>query len=393
MKKFLIGLLFAGSLFTACSGGKGRLKVSIQGLTDDSLICSYITPEAVRELANYTVVLVGGKRSDDRTEFSVDLPDARHSYRIFLAPQSFVGDGPNQNIELFLAPGERVEVQAVYDPQSKAIEYTLVGSDDQQRWLDAEKEFEPLRLRIEMLSMMAQILSPERRGIEDSVFHLICRLADSMNQIKAEYITAHPADPVSGYHLLTLSDADRFDSLYHRLDPGVRNGAVKEWLELYKEMNDLASSVEKGEHETAAEEGSMAPDFTLPDRAGEAFTLSSLYGQGKYIVIDFWGAWCGWCMRGMPAMKEAYGKYDGAVEFVGIDCGDKEETWRRTVEEQALPWINVRADETSDVAQRFGVEGFPTKLILDPQGKIVVRITGEDPAFYSTLDSLIARQR
>ena len=51
----------------------------------------------------------------------------------------------------------------------------------------------------------------------------------------------------------------------------------------------------------------MAPDFTLNDINGKPLALSSL--RGKYVVIDFWGSWCGWCIKGIPKMKEYYAKY------------------------------------------------------------------------------------
>lgn len=34
------------------------------------------------------------------------------------------------------------------------------------------------------------------------------------------------------------------------------------------------------------------------------------------------------------------------------------------------------------------IEGFPTKIIIDPKGNIVEVIIGEDPAFYTLLDQL-----
>ena len=55
----------------------------------------------------------------------------------------------------------------------------------------------------------------------------------------------------------------------------------------------------------------LAPDFELPDLQGNPLKLSSL--RGKYVVLDFWGAWCVWCIRGIPAMKEAYTKYKGVA--------------------------------------------------------------------------------
>ena len=37
----------------------------------------------------------------------------------------------------------------------------------------------------------------------------------------------------------------------------------------------------------------------------------------------------------------------------------------------------------------YGIQGFPTKMIVDPQGKIVDITTGEDPSFFERLDNLM----
>ena len=91
--------------------------------------------------------------------------------------------------------------------------------------------------------------------------------------------------------------------------------------------------------ETAAA-GVVAPDFTLNDLNGRPLKLSSLRGQ--YVVIDFWGSW----------------------------------------------W-HVYCTRTSTVLADSAVRGFPTKVIVDPEGKIVRTVIGEDPAFYELLDELL----
>ena len=37
----------------------------------------------------------------------------------------------------------------------------------------------------------------------------------------------------------------------------------------------------------------------------------------------------------------------------------------------------------------YEIQGFPTKMVLDPQGKIIKIVLGEDPAFYPYLDELL----
>ena len=87
-------------------------------------------------------------------------------------------------------------------------------------------------------------------------------------------------------------------------------------------------------------------------------------------------------------MKKYYQKYQGKLEILGIDCNDPEEKWKAAVKELELPWLHVYCDESSNVLEQYGIQGFPTKLVISPEGKIVKTVIGEDPAFYTYLDQL-----
>lgn len=138
--------------------------------------------------------------------------------------------------------------------------------------------------------------------------------------------------------------------------------------------------------EVAKTSEQQAPDFTLNDINGKPLTLSSL--QGKYVLLDFWGSWCPWCIKGFPPMKEYYQKYAGKFEILGIDCNDPEEKWKAAVDKYELPWLHVYNPRDSKVLEDYGIQGFPTKIIIDPKGQIVETIVGEDPRFYTLLDEL-----
>ena len=138
--------------------------------------------------------------------------------------------------------------------------------------------------------------------------------------------------------------------------------------------------------QTTDSSSDLAPDFTLNDLSGKPLTLSSL--RGKYVILDFWGSWCVWCIKGIPQMKEYYQKYAGKFEILGIDCNDTEAKWKAAVEKYELPWLHVYNPRDSKVLEQYEIQGFPTKIIVGPDGNIVKTIIGEDPAFYTFLDQL-----
>lgn len=153
-------------------------------------------------------------------------------------------------------------------------------------------------------------------------------------------------------------------------------------------ISNVQTAEPQPQTEVAAEQNQApeAPDFTLNDINGKPLTLSSL--RGKYVVLDFWGSWCIWCIKGMPKMKEYYAKYAGKMEILGIDCNDSEDKWKAAVAELQLPWLHVYNNGDSQLLEKYGIEGFPTKVVIDPEGRIANVIVGEDPAFYTYLDKL-----
>jgi thiol-disulfide isomerase/thioredoxin len=199
------------------------------------------------------------------------------------------------------------------------------------------------------------------------------------------YVRNNPDKDCAAFLLLDEDDSI-FIKGYEALSQSVKTGLMKPALDL--KLKDIAVQKQSADNQKRICAGASAPDFTLTDLSGRKVSLSSL--RGKYVVLDFWGTWCYWCMKGVPDMKTYYDRYRGKVEFVGIDCNDKEPAWRKVVTEKKMNWTQLRnaTDIKDDVAVKYGVEGYPTKVIIDGNGKIVEVFAGEDETFYQKLDSL-----
>ena len=200
------------------------------------------------------------------------------------------------------------------------------------------------------------------------------------------YIMQHLDDEVTATMLFSL-DYKEVPQVINRLSPDVRNGRFKDYLDgiegfLSRVLKEIAAAKQA---EREIEEGKRASDFTLKDINGNDFNLASLFGKGKYIVVDFWGSWCSWCIKGFPKMKEYYNKYRDRLEIVGIACYDKEDKWKAAVAKNNVPWLHVFSpDGITEV--RYGVTGYPYKVLISPKGKVIKCFKGETDEFYETLD-------
>lgn len=200
------------------------------------------------------------------------------------------------------------------------------------------------------------------------------------------YIMQHLDDEVTATMLFSL-DYKEIPQVINRLSPDVRNGRFKDYLdgieELFTRVQKEIAAAKQAKLEI--EEGRRAPDFTLKDINGNDFNLASLFGKGKYIVVDFWGSWCSWCIKGFPKMKEYYNKYRDKLEIVGIACYDKEDKWKAAVAKNDVPWLHVFSPD-GITEERYGVTGYPYKVLISPKGKVIKCFRGEADEFYKTLD-------
>ena len=72
---------------------------------------------------------------------------------------------------------------------------------------------------------------------------------------------------------------------------------------------------------------------------------------------------------------------------------DEEDKWKAAVEKYNLNWLHVYNPRSSDnkVLRDYAIQGFPTKILVGPDGKIVKTIVGEDPAFYTFMDETFGK--
>lgn len=311
----------------------------------------------------------------------------------FLAPGALRGQRGAGMCRIIAVPGEKAELKG--DVKSR---YDITGSKFYQQYHQVDLMKEASQKKMTALSDSLNNLMKNGAKQED-VYKIYSEkmpaLVKEQNEKFFAYIAQHANEEATATLVTDFEDPADMEKAKNMLSETIRNGRMKD---LYKPVFEQVKKQKEMEEKSAKLQaaGVEAPDFTLKDIEGNDFTLSSL--RGKYVILDFWGSWCGWCIKGMPQMKEYYKKYAGKFEIVGVDCNDTDQKWKDAVKKHELPWkhvYNPRANseeaQAKSVLGKYGITGFPTKIIISPEGKIVKTIVGEDPAFYTLLDELFSK--
>jgi len=118
--------------------------------------------------------------------------------------------------------------------------------------------------------------------------------------------------------------------------------------------------------------GAIAPDLTMPDQTGKPLSIGSF--RGKYLLVDFWAAWCGPCRKENPNVVAAYEKYKSKnFTVLGISLDKDKDSWLAAIQEDKLNWPHMSDLKywESAAVPAYGIKGIPFNVLLDPTGKII----------------------
>lgn len=115
-------------------------------------------------------------------------------------------------------------------------------------------------------------------------------------------------------------------------------------------------------------EGGKAPSFELLGLDGLTHTLDEY--KGKSVVLNFWGSWCGPCVKEMPALQAQWEKWkDQGVVVIGVNVGEDQMTVENFVKLVDIDFP-VIMDSGRSAVRSYGVSPLPTTFFINTKGKV-----------------------
>ncbi len=232
----------------------------------------------------------------------------------------------------------------------------------------------------------AQLKEPNRK-LQDSLTQLLTLAKDdsSKKELKEKlnaariaekeldiaYVKNNPSSLISVNSLSVYSSTwgkEKVTELYQGLSSEMKNTSygksIKDFLALNKEIKI----------------GGQFADFSQANTNGTMIKLSDI--KAKYILLEFWGSWCGPCREENPNLVKTYATYKNkGFEILGVAADNNKEQWLKAIKDDKLPWENV-SDLKGDknvAALIYGINAYPTNFLIDEKGVIIAKnLRGEN---------------
>jgi peroxiredoxin len=128
--------------------------------------------------------------------------------------------------------------------------------------------------------------------------------------------------------------------------------------------------------------GDKFVDFSAKDLQGKSHNLSDY--NGKYILLDFGMMGCLGCMEAAPKIRRLSEKYKNELFVIGINLDTRKELWEIETKRDSITWINLSDGKGTfgGAFSTYGIEAFPTYILIDPQGRLIERWIGSESEIY-----------
>jgi peroxiredoxin len=354
MKYAMIGVwTFAVMAFFSCggneSGAEGKVQISgkIKNSPEGVIILSQFTDSRPKVLDTLEVSPSG--------EFSYDLAvDTPTFYELNLYGQKVV------RLALY-----KENVKLTYDFSDPAS-LTFEGSKDTQEMLKIEKLMEEYQVEVNKLNEAyyeamskndadaIKTIQADAMVLESNQSQRVKEMIQSMGNSFASLAAVGLLNPKNDFPFM--------DELVTKLNDNYP-GTVS-ILQMKQQLDEMR----------ALSVGQPAPEIELPNPDGKMVKLSDL--RGKYVLIDFWAAWCKPCRQENPNVVRLYNQYkDKGFEVFGVSLDRTKEDWVKAIADDKLTWTQVSDLKyfNSAAAELYQIQAIPATYMIDPDGKIIAK--------------------
>lgn len=253
---------------------------------------------------------------------------------------------PNDKAPLFLSSGDNVTISAEANSMSQTT--SVKGSMQTEAFLKNIRTITSYQTEIEN---QRKIFEYKSDSIEKAKQHAI-----------EKSIRQNPY-MLSNLGVLSVLPLEKYSEIYQMVDTAL--------MSVYPGNAFVIDFHESLQKTMVLREGAEITNIVLSDVNGTQISLESL--RGKVVLVDFWASWCRPCRMEIPNFKRMYDAYHQAgFEIYSVSVDNDVMAWKRALEQEKMPWPNVR-DDKKVYSTMFNVASIPFTILIDKEGKIVAK--------------------
>ena len=135
--------------------------------------------------------------------------------------------------------------------------------------------------------------------------------------------------------------------------------------------------------------GGVVADVTARRVDGTEDSLAAY--AGRVVLVDFWATWCGPCIAAFPGLREMADELPSErFQIIGVSVDEELDTVTDYLAEEPLPWVVWHVGTESEIVRKWRVTGFPTYVLIGPEGTILNKHPGSfDAAFRTEVEQAV----
>lgn len=294
----------------------------------------------------------------------------------FLRPAQFVVQVKQKGnlVQLYTSDGK---TYTIYNPADKSYIQQEVSSDSPLIGghltfagfvgLAMEPKFgEMLETYIRQNFEKAQTKGTEKVGTTP------CRVVELTGKVGTMSLFLGSKDGLVYRMVYKMSGGSTYEELVTslQLNPGISKDIFAFKPPADAKKVEPKQQAEESREDTKSLEGQPAPDFTLTDMEGNAISLSDL--KGKVVFLDFWATWCPPCRESLPhtqSLSQHEKARSGELVVLAINAREEVDKVKQFMQEKGFSF-RVLMDKDGAVLNKYKVQGIPTFVLIDREGKV-----------------------
>lgn len=355
---FVIIMSLFASLFFSCDNEKSKNNFTIDlTTTGTGDVKTFLTQQQDGEMITLdSAVLLEGKASFENT---VDLPEL--FYLSFEGIRAYVPVFVEQGVLTVSVDGNTPNnpqvsgsaSQQLYDKYNESIS----GFDERAKGI------------IDLYNQARQAGNEEQMKDAESAYETI---EEEKSEFTTTFVKENGNSTVAPFLIMRYNynyDVDEIDAFVQGFDPSIASSVYIKYL---TNRVRILRSVAVGQ---------PFVDFEMADTVGNLVRLSDI-AKDKYLLVDFWAAWCRPCRAENPNVVEAYNKFhDKGFDVLGISFDDAHDRWLEAIEMDGLKWqqLSDLKGWQNTAGKLYGIQSIPQNVLINPEGIIIEKnLRGED---------------